>query len=87
MVEIMNKLIELRKKIDSLDEEIFDLLEKRMNLSKEIKDVKKKENISVLDSGREQEILDKIYSRDHFGEEIGDIYKKIMNVSKDLQKR
>lgn len=83
----MNKLIELRKKIDNLDEEIFDLLEKRMNLSKKIRDVKKEENISVLDSGREQEILDKIYSRENFGEEIGDIYKKIMNVSKDLQKR
>lgn len=82
----MNTLAELRKEIDAIDEEIVSLLEKRMNISKEIKKVKIRENISVLDSGREKEILDKIESRSNYGELIAEIYKTIMRLSKEIQR-
>ena len=83
----MSELDILRKKIDDIDHEIVKLLEKRMDISKEIKTVKIHKNISVLDSNREKEILDRIFCNEKYAQGIAEIYKVIMNVSKDLQKK
>lgn len=53
----MNELDELRGKIDEIDHQIVDLYEERMDCSKKVGLYKLRENMPVLDSGRESEIL------------------------------
>nr|NGX29556.1 hypothetical protein [Candidatus Anoxychlamydiales bacterium] len=57
--------------------QIVPLLEKRLKLAKEIRKYKKE----ILDSNRENKILDKIKS-----EYIKDIYKTIFKNSKEVQR-
>ena len=50
---------ELRKQIDELDNNLMDLLSKRMGVSREIGQYKKEHNMTVLQTSRYNEILDK----------------------------
>lgn len=50
---------ELRKQIDELDNNIMDLLAKRMRVCREIGQYKKEHNMTVLQTSRYNEILDK----------------------------
>jgi len=67
-----------RKQIDKIDDKVILLLEKRLQIAKEIRKFKKK----TTDSKREKEILAKIKS-----EYIQDIYKTIFKNSKKIQKK
>lgn len=49
----------LRQQIDKIDNDIMDLLAKRMKVCREIGEYKKEHNIQVLQTGRYNEILDK----------------------------
>ena len=49
----------LRKQIDELDNQLMDLLSKRMRVCREIGQYKKEHNMTVLQSARYSEILDK----------------------------
>ena len=78
---------ELRKQIDALDNEIIALLDARFGLSYAIGEEKKKTQKQVLDSSREQVILDKVASltdQEHT-QYIQEIYKKIMEKSRAYQ--
>jgi chorismate mutase len=55
--EFQNKLSTLRAKIDVADNQLIDLLSKRMKISDEIGQVKKSQNVSVLQTKRWNEIL------------------------------
>ncbi len=74
----MDRIHELRKKIDEIDEEIVRLLDKRMEIVSEIGSVKKKIGRDVRDLSREAEILEKvgIYK---------DIFREIMRLSVSIQ--
>ena len=50
-------LNELRKQIDSVDDELLSILNKRMRISREIGQYKKEHNMQVLQTGRYDEIL------------------------------
>lgn len=52
-----NKLEDLRKQIDGLDEQIVFLLVKRMKTVKKIGKLKKKNNIQVFDKERWQKVI------------------------------
>lgn len=80
---------ELRKEIDKLDNEIIALLDKRFDCSKAIGEEKKKIQKQVLDSNREQIILDKVeaQSNKEHAPYIQEIYKKIMEQSREYQKK
>ncbi len=78
----MDDLKKMRSTIDSIDNQIIDLLLKRYDLSKEIGMYKKENNIQVLDLKREHEILDKAR---HVSEEIYYVFLKIIEESKKLQ--
>ena len=52
-----DNLNELRRQIDKLDDELIDLLARRMKVSSEIGRYKKEHNLSVLQSQRYEEIL------------------------------
>lgn len=55
--EFQNKLSTLRAKIDVADNQLIELLSKRMKISDEIGQVKKAQNVSVLQTKRWNEIL------------------------------
>ena len=85
----MDKLKELRKEIDLIDNQLIDLFIKRFNLSIEVKKVKQENNILVLDSKREQEIIEKVKSintDNNIKNAIEEVYLTILDSSKKLQK-
>ena len=53
-------LEKIRKEIDALDDQMIDLLIRRMTLVEEVIIAKAEENRDVYDSGREAFILEKI---------------------------
>ena len=54
------RILALREKIDTLDEEIIQLLKKRMRISREVGKLKEKLDIPVEDKNRENEIIDRL---------------------------
>lgn len=58
-VELTESLASLRKQIDEMDDNLMDLLTKRMRVSREIAQYKKEHNMAVVQTGRYAEILDK----------------------------
>lgn len=82
----MDEIIELRNKIDIIDDQIMALLEERYVLSRNIGLMKAKSNHRVLDTNRENEILNKASKYSHFPQ-ITEVYNSIFTQSKNLQKR
>ena len=58
-VEMTESLISLRKQIDEMDDQLMDLLTRRMRVSREIALYKKEHNMGVVQPMRYTEILDK----------------------------
>lgn len=80
---------QLRNEIDNIDKELVELLEKRMNIVKNVAIYKKNNNLPVLDSSREGEVLQKnvaLIKDENLKNSIQEILKSIMDVSKELQK-
>ena len=82
----MDKLLKSRNRIDQIDTQIMELLDERYSLSIEIGNIKKESNAPVLDSNREQIILDKTSQLSH-SLAIKNVYKSIMKESKNLQRK
>jgi chorismate mutase len=71
-------LSELRKQIDELDDQLVELLSKRMRVSREIGTFKKEHNMQVLQAARYSEILEgRINQAEKFGID-GDCMQKIL---------
>ncbi|MBT8319441.1 MAG: bifunctional 3-deoxy-7-phosphoheptulonate synthase/chorismate mutase type II, partial [Gramella sp.] len=66
--EFQNKLTTLRSKIDITDSQILEILSKRMKIAEEIGQVKKEQNVAILQTKRWNEILGKMVLE---GEEKG----------------
>ncbi|MFV8280110.1 chorismate mutase [Christiangramia marina] len=58
--DFQNKLTALRSKIDITDSQILEILSKRMKISEEIGQVKKDQNVAILQTKRWNEILGKM---------------------------
>ena len=58
-VEYLEHIDDLRQEIDSIDKDLFELLGKRMQTAQSIGKYKKKNNISILQTSRWNEILNK----------------------------
>lgn len=75
-----NKLDNLRKQIDIVDEELLILLAKRTMLVRKISKFKKSHNIPILDKDRRSEVLNTQLSK---GEGLGlskDLIKKLYSL-------
>ena len=81
------KLEELRLKIDEIDREMTRLFEARMDVSAQIAEYKRENQLPVLDAGREREKLNKIADavRPEFRSYIQTLYSTIMDLSKNYQ--
>ena len=69
--------MDLRKEIDTADEEILNALAKRFSVVREIAKLKKNKNIEPLDRKRWKEVLQKVTAKT----------KNITNIPEDLIKK
>ena len=81
----MDELLELRKKIDEIDEKLIPLLKERMEVSKKVAAYKIKNGLPVLNEERERRILKAVYEKG--GEAVETVYSVIIRVSKDIQQK
>jgi len=88
---LLDELGELRQQIDVLDDHLIDLLERRMQIADKIGFFKKKNNITVLQSARWDEIISKVIARGNSkglsSELIDTIFKAIHQESINRQIR
>ncbi len=79
-------LLDLRNKIDDIDDELVPLLLKRMDISRQVAEYKFKRGIPVLNEKREQEVLD-LVAKDcgEQGEAVKTVFSSIMDASRALQ--
>ena len=82
-----NKIRDLRDKIDSLDDKIVELLEKRSLISKNIGEIKRSTGKVVLDSQREKEIIDRLALKTKILNKasLHLIFKNIFKISRKIQ--
>lgn len=83
------KIFLLRKKIDCIDNKIIKLLDKRLKIALYIAQEKKKNNISIYNKDREDDIIKRLseLQKDYLkNSAIGKIYKEILKNSVDEMK-
>ena len=85
------KILEkLRNNIDKVDDQIFDLILKRLDYVEKIRNIKSEMNLPVYDKSREQIIIERLTEKlitKINSEEIKKIIDPIISISKDLQRR
>jgi len=86
----MNELEKLRKEIDEYDVELTKVFEKRMETVLKVAKYKKENDIQVLNTSREKEVIEKNISylkNPDFKDAIRKYFESIMKISKDIQKK
>lgn len=87
----MKELINLRKIIDSIDEQILDLIGSRIDVVIEIGQIKKRNSSKIVDKKREQEIYNRLVSKaEKKGlkpEVIKKIWKSLLEISYEAEGR
>lgn len=82
----MRDLSDIRVDIDRIDNELIELFKQRMNCAKEVAQYKKNRGISVLNTERENEILDSVEQKGgEYGKYARLLYSNIMELSRSLQ--
>ena len=87
-------LEEQRQKIDSIDRQIVALFEERTNVVEEVAKIKLDNDIPILDSGREEQVILKVqsYLKDEslkdesLKDELAELYTELMRISREHQK-
>ena len=85
----MENLDTLREKIDKIDKEMISLFEKRMYVAKQIGEYKIKNNLPVLNSKREEIVLENCVNNledKNMEKYAKDFMKNVMKISRDYQK-
>ncbi|MCM1136682.1 MAG: prephenate dehydratase [Clostridium sp.] len=83
-------LLQLRRQIDAIDEQIVDLYEKRMDISRQVAEYKIENGKKVFDKAREEEKLRRVKALTHNefnGQGIEELFEQIMSMSRKLQYR
>ena len=82
-------LKDLRTRIDELDDEILELIQKRADVAIEIGRVKKRRALAVADPSREKAVLDRLMSKSRGrpleGLAIREIYSAIVRACRAAQ--
>lgn len=88
-IEYKDSIDELRARIDVIDNDLIEMLAARMNISEEIGKYKKQNNITILQPGRWDKILSKVFDKgaekELDNEFLEKIFKAIHQASIDRQ--
>lgn len=80
-------LQDIRKQLDEIDDQLIDLFSRRMRLVSEVAAYKKENGLPILDTGRENTILERLSQK--AGEELGpyakSLYHTLFTVSRAYQ--
>ena len=85
----MNKLEEYRKEIDLIDKEMIALFERRMDVARKVGEYKKENNMEILNSKREEEVIEKNVNslkNKEYKNVTRKFFENIMELSRSLQK-
>lgn len=87
----MQKIKDLRLKIDEIDKNLLDLFIERLQVVKEIGEEKQKNGMAVIDDVREQEVLSHLVERaKNKGvnpEVVRKLWKVLMEISYELEEK
>lgn len=84
----MDELLQLRQQIDAIDKEIVELFEKRMIVSENVAEYKRRIGKAVLDTGREAEKIEKVMGMAHTefnAQGVHALFNQIMTISRMRQ--
>ena len=84
-----NRIAEIRKEIDRLDDELLGVLIKRLKLGKEIGEVKREIGRVVADEAREKQIFQRLIKNagsKMAEKDVIEIFSKILEISRKNQK-
>lgn len=87
-VIVENNILSLRSKINSIDQELVRLFEKRMETVAKIAEYKKSHNMALVDSDREQEVIQRAISllkNRELDEYVTFFIEDLMTISKQYQ--
>ena len=88
-LEYKENMDDLRARIDGIDDELLELLANRMRISDEIGRYKKQSNITILQPGRWEKVLAKVFEKGREkgldGEFLEKLFKTIHQASIDRQ--
>jgi len=85
----MTKINDLRKEIDNLDKNLVETFEKRMEISKEISNLKNNQNLSITDKTRETQKIkqnNEYLKNKSFSKYTESFTKELIKQSKKYQK-
>lgn len=82
----MDKIKDLRNRIDEIDNKVMELLSERYDISAQIGLEKSTSKVEVLDQKREDYVLNKTKKHSH-SPQLELVYRTIMNESKNIQRR
>ena len=83
-----DRILDLRKTIDELDQEIIRLLKERMHISKKVGALKEKLHIPIEDQNREKEIIERLtqqVGKNLTEEQLIRIFTAVFKSSKQVQ--
>lgn len=82
-------LNEVRAKINAVDKQMMELFKERMALSEEVARIKKENNIALVDSGREAQVIARAIeiTGEELKEETTILVQTLMDLSKAWQKK
>lgn len=86
----MNEIQILREQIDIIDDKLVELFEKRILLTKKIGDIKKQNGIEMVDTKREEEIINRgisILKNKDLSSEAKLFLRNIIELSKKVQQK
>ena len=85
----MDDLKQLRKKVDSVDEQLLQLLSQRVQICRSIGSTKKAQGLPVQDARREQEVYQQVKAKaSQLGlnpAQIEAVYREIVNMCSAVQ--
>jgi chorismate mutase len=80
----------LRLAIDEIDAQIMDLINRRLQLAKQVGGLKKQGGIRITDSAREKQIIDRLLQKNHgllSDDGLEHIFTSIIAEGRNVQKR
>ncbi len=80
-------LLEIRKQLDRIDDQMIDLFSQRMLLVKNVAAYKKEKGMPILDKGREDAILERLSQKagDELAQYAKRMYEMLFAVSREYQ--
>ena len=83
----MTKLDQYREEIEKIDEQLFNLLSRRMSISMKIGEYKKENNLPIFDAKREEELKEKnlLLVEEKYRHSCAEVFELILKLSKDFQ--